>query len=491
MSNDERRNHKTPQSAGVSSKSGDTPVNSLIAGDSDLFQRYLAAENSSTTRRQMGNTSTAQPRVRDVLFYPLVHYPIHPISTITPVIPIIQPPPAMHGFNPTYPQNNVQHQIRPRSREGTDHAAASSDTSSLRDQNSAQPSTRYANVLLEYTQLNNLVREQQLLLNAHFAEAACQQYLMERQLALENRPRLGNLSTGNERGDAALAAAGRIFRERQEQMRATKTRNFQNQGERPGQQESKEEERTQQSVTAAAYHARDNVVNVAPARSGSKAEHILLKSKVSEAKVMKAGGQKEEAPLLIPVTQRRTGDDVIRMIGPQQNDLKSQGFKLKHRLLKPPSKPAKIPKVVKRNPIAPPPQHHKDFIDAIRPNPLAENIIDHFNKKFNAAKDNAMIYAVSEDKEQLNESRTARQEHYKDQLDTMNARVCMYEKLEELIDKLTDEQAASSQKNGRLATKANVREVTMDLIQIGLNNYQLLEDSMDKIIGDSGSDDDR
>ncbi|KAL3782992.1 hypothetical protein ACHAWO_011710 [Cyclotella atomus] len=479
MSNDSRRNHQATPSTGASSASGGTPANPVIAGNSDLLQRYLAFENRQRQVRSTSAAASPQPQnmrhqinrmgnAAALLEFPLVHYPIQ----MVPVAPV------MLGYNPPYPQNSIQNQINSRSRQNAAPSAAAG-VSSPRGQNPTQSSKRYKNVLKEYTQLNSLVAEQQLLLDAHIAEVAYQQALVERQLALENQLRYSRLSNGNESADA-VAVAQRVLPARQQQ------------GQQPGKQETKEEAREQQSVAA---------LNVARASAGLNAEQIPLNSKAAKAKVTKPGGRTEKAPQHAQVTKQPTTEEIGKTIRPKPKDFRSQSSKRKHP--EPLSKPAPIPKAAKKHPVAPPPQHYKDFLEAINTNPLAEKehnqrrlpsivIVDHFYKKFEAAKDNAILSAVSEDTEQLKESRTATQEYYKEQLDTMSTRICMYERLEELIDKVLAEQAASSQvKNARSATKAYVREVTMDLIHIGLNNYQQLEDNMDKIIRDSGINDDR
>lgn len=148
-------------------------------------------------------------------------------------------------------------------------------------------------------------------------------------------------------------------------------------------------------------------------------------------------------------------------------------------------------KVVRKIYAAPLPQCYKGFIDAIAANPRAENIVDQFNKKLRTEQNgSSLIQAVSEDIEKIQQSSDAKHQHYNAQLETMNARLDMYDKMEELIDKIIGEQSTSSQaKNPRMTIKAHIREVTMDLIQLCLKNYQLLEDNMDRLLGERNEND--
>lgn len=132
------------------------------------------------------------------------------------------------------------------------------------------------------------------------------------------------------------------------------------------------------------------------------------------------------------------------------------------------------------------PQSYKKFIDAIFPNPQAQTIVDHFHKQIRADTDSSLAKAVSEDKGQIQHNSEAKQQYYNEQLETMKKRLDMYTQLEELIDQILAEQSTSGQsKNSRISSRANVREITMDLIHMGLNNYQLLEDNMDMIVNES------
>ncbi|KAL7487253.1 hypothetical protein ACHAW6_012848 [Cyclotella cf. meneghiniana] len=130
------------------------------------------------------------------------------------------------------------------------------------------------------------------------------------------------------------------------------------------------------------------------------------------------------------------------------------------------------------------PKNYEKFIQEIALDVRAENIIDKFNEWMDPETDRILLSAVKEDNEHIQEEREARQLFYNEQLETMNKRLEMYSKLEKAIELINIENGRSHQpKNARSLFKTHIREVTMDLVHIGLSNYQMLEDNMDSILG--------
>ncbi|KAL3784524.1 hypothetical protein HJC23_012159 [Cyclotella cryptica] len=129
------------------------------------------------------------------------------------------------------------------------------------------------------------------------------------------------------------------------------------------------------------------------------------------------------------------------------------------------------------------PTNYERFIKDIALDNRAENIIGKFSEWIDPVTDRILWSAVKEDNEHIQEERIARQLFYDEQIETMNERLDMYTKLEEAIELISIENSRNHQpKNARSLFKTHIREVTMDLVHIGLSNYQMLEDNMDSIL---------
>ena len=138
--------------------------------------------------------------------------------------------------------------------------------------------------------------------------------------------------------------------------------------------------------------------------------------------------------------------------------------------------------------IPPPfPAIYEIFIEEVASNHQVENIIQKFHKLVDEETDESLAAAVKEDKEIIQGDREARQRFYEEQIEAMNTRMEMYSKLEEAVDNIIIENSTASRSKGRSLFKTHIREIGMDLLHIGLSDYQMLEDNMDNVLGVSNS----
>lgn len=437
--------------------------------DAELYQHYLAMRNNNQHlnpnvniiehNQLMDHAVLAQqmrPHQPPQVMHPLSQYTTHQENAninlgVEGAWPYHR---SNLGLNSAYPPSNVNNNMgappaRPNINPnmGTPPARPNINPNAAartpEQERATAQDVRYQDVLLEYSHLNTLMAEQQLLLDAHIAEVAYQRALVEKQLAIENAVKeemYERLLRGGEEGVVIEVA------------------------EESGIHES----------------ARQNSARLDAALQGEA--QIEAMSKLSEKKVSMAYKQLTDRPsdshddFFIEAksdTQQNKISERVQQKPEDTNLQVSRGTKHKSSATAP-----KIP--------APPfPQQYKEFIQAIMLNPTAENIIEQFNKTIKLVEDEAFLAAVTEDQESVQENPKVRHECHQKQLITMNHRLEMYTKLEELMDKILSEESESSGRgrNSRSNSKANVREVTMDLIQIKLKNYQLLEGNMDRILG--------
>lgn len=442
-----------------------------IPTDSELYQHYLAMRNNNQRpnpnvniiehNQFMDHAVLAQqmrPHRPPPVIHPLSQYASHQENANINMgiegtwLPYHR---SNLGLDSAYPPSNVNMDTPPREvvypntsrREEAAVVAAAALTAA---QNSEQErattqDVRYQDVLLEYSHLNTLMAEQQLLLDAHIAEVAYQRALVENQLAIENAVKeemYERLLRGGEEGVVAELAGG--------------------------------ESRIHESARQNCAHLDSSLQDEAQIEAMLK----LSKVEASLAQKQLIGGPSDDSHHNNSIeaksdTQNNKIREPVKQKPVDSNLHVSRGTKRKTS----PTAP-KIP--------APPlPQQYKEFIEAIVLKPTAENIIEQFNKTIKPVEDESFLAAVTEDQESVQDNPKARHEFHQKQLVTMNHRLEMYTKLEELIDKILSEESESSGRgrNSRSNSKAHIREVTMDLIQLKLKNYQLLEGNVDRILG--------
>jgi hypothetical protein len=316
---------------------------------------------------------------------------------------------------------------------------------------------------------------EQLLLDAHIARVAYQQACVDRQMTIEGEAKVevvrDDVETNNEGESEQVDARTNTLHDVIQQHEVSVA-----------------------NVTEDAPR-RQTTKTTNNAKSQAKSHMFTLQKRASEEGISVVRGEPNNQTL---ASQKRNvnGEPKNRCIALQNRASSGMPFVVtgesknisgnndkpfaSHVLVKP-THPRKMAKSSSK-PAPPLPDHYRDFIRQITADPRVEHIINQFNTKFPLA-EKSLFSAIAEDKEHAQALREAKREYYKDQLETMRTRLEMYTKLEEVIDKIAAEESTSRQaKNSRSHSKSHIRDVTMDLIHIGLNNYRLMEDNMDKIL---------
>lgn len=350
------------------------------------------------------------------------------------------------------------------------HGISTSQGEHADDPMEQHTSGRHSGEFDEYTHLHSLMSEQQALLDAHIAEVAYQQALVERQLAMED--------------ELTKEMYDRLVRTQHTEVATILGRHQEGKQGEEGQSDVLQERGLETVQRSSAHHS---VKDAGQAYAAQCNRAGITESSKDYSAGQNAGPiePKDDGTLgtsaHIPMLHKQFGGEKNRsefgLCSHTASDTSSKGVKRKnYQTILGGAKG-------KKKPAIPFPKHYTTFVSDIHSDPQADTVIHRFNEIINPAGEKDLVLAVSEDKEHIRMSRAINQKYYKEQIDTMDMRLKMYSNLEKEFDKIISEQSAHSASKNTRSSSAHVREVTMDLIHIGMNNYQMLESNMDKILG--------
>ena len=511
MSNDPRRAQGWAAASSSSASSGKP----ALYGPMNNAEMYLAMQNNGSqhkiTHHQHDQHQLMQAAPTTKSFPPVTNpLPQHQTPRPSPpaALPIPQHQMPMQFPHVTHPlplhqtQPHLQQQMRPqqlnllpsdvqqfsarrqmqRQDDGEADRGLSNEIgrsvhglSSSQRENTADPSMErqqsghYLDACDEYAHLHSLISEQQALLDAHIAEVAYQQALVERQLAMENE----------------------LTKEMYERLVRTKhTENavmlgrYQDVKNERGQSDVLHEERLKTVQKLSAKHAVNNAGNVCVAQHNKTGGIESVKDysvQRNSGPIRSKNDDTLNCSTHIPkLPKQQIGEEKTRaesgLPSDTVSDTSREGVKRKYQTALGDTKYEKKPAI-------PFPKRYTTFISDIHSDPKAETLICHFNKTIKPTKEEDLCLAVYEDEKHIQISSRINQQYYKEQLHRMDMRLNVYSRLDEEFDKMISQQSSKSASKNARSSFVHIREVTLDLIYIGVNNYQMLENNMDTMLG--------